>query len=206
MVDLDFTAESHGWESGFSDFRVGDEENMELAAGHEGLPEPLSDRGYGLHVGATNRSDDIFMYWTGRIDDLAPDTRYRLEFLVEFATSAPSNCVGVGGPPGEAVHLKVGATPIRPEPIDDDGYYQMNIDKGNQLSSGSDAIRIGHVGNTVSECTDWIFEMKAVESEEVFEATTDSDGALWLIVGTDSGFEARTELYYTRYRATFREL
>ena len=204
-VELDFTASSHGWEYGFSDFNVGWEENMELEGGHRPLPEPLTDQGYGLHVGATNRSDDVFMYWTGRVDGFEPDTRYQIDFRVEFATAAPSDCVGVGGPPGESVHLKVGATPERPEPVDDDGYWQMNIDKGNQLQGGDDAIRIGHVGNTVSECTDWVFEMKTVESEEPFTATTDADGALWFLVGTDSGFEARTELYYTRYEAVLRE-
>ncbi len=100
--------------------------------------------------------------------------------------------------------MKAGATAVRPEPVDQDGYYQMNIDKGNQASDGDDAIGIGHVGNTISECTDpWIFEMKTLESTEVFEAETDAEGVIWLLVGTDSGFEDHTELYYTRYRAAF---
>ena len=29
-----------------------------------------------------------------------------------------------------------------------------------------------------------------------FEAVSDADGSLWLIVGTDSGFEGPTMLYY----------
>jgi len=64
-LDLDFTTETHGWEAGFSDFNVGDEEQMELASGHETLPPGVEREGRGLFVGATNRSDDVFMFWTG---------------------------------------------------------------------------------------------------------------------------------------------
>jgi len=35
--------------------------------------------------------------------------------------------------------------------------------------------------------------------------TTDAGGAAWLLVGTDSGFEGSTRLYYTRFAATFSE-
>jgi hypothetical protein len=204
--DLDFTSETHGWKAGFSDFNVGDEEQMELAGGHEPLPAEVGQEGRGLFVGATNRSDDVFMFRTGRVDGLEPETTYGVSFLVEFATEAPSGCVGVGGAPGESVHLKVGATPVEPEPVVDDGYYQMNIDKGNQFASGSDAIRIGDVANSNTDCLDWVWEMKSVESDDPFEARADSDGGVWLLVGTDSGFEARTELFYTRYRAVFQPI
>lgn len=201
--DLEFTAESHGWEAGFSDFRPQDEAQMELASGHEPLPSEVEEEGLGLFVGATNRSDDVFMYWTGRVDGLEPGVVYDARFLVEFATEAPSGCVGVGGAPGESVHLKAGATPVRPQPVEENGYLQMNIDKGNQFQSGEDAIRIGDVANTNEDCLDWVWEMKTVESVDPFEARADEEGALWLLVGTDSGFEARTELYYTRFRAEF---
>ncbi len=198
--DLDFTAESHGWEAGFSDFRPQDEEQMELASGHEPLPADVEEEGIGLFVGATNRSDDVFMYWTGQVDGLEPGVVYEARFRVDFATEAPSGCVGVGGPPGEAVHLKTGATPVRPEPVEENGYLQMNIDKGNQLQDGEDAIRIGDVANTNEDCLDWRWEMKTLESADPFEARADEEGSLWLLVGTDSGFEARTELFYTRFR------
>lgn len=45
--------------------------------------------------------------------------------------------------------------------------------------------------------------MKGLEAIEIVQAEADDEGRIWLIVGTDSGFEGRTELYYTRYRATF---
>jgi hypothetical protein len=33
--------------------------------------------------------------------------------------------------------------------------------------------------------------------------TTDSTGRAWLFVGTDSGFESRSAVYYTRFMALF---
>ena len=135
-----------------------------------------------------------------------PHRTYSVTFEVEFATEAPSGCAGVGGAPGESVHLKAGAAPVRPEPVDEDGYYQINIDKGNQFQGGSDAIRIGDVANSNTACLDWVWEMKTVESQDPFQVTADAEGTVWVIVGTDSGFEARTELYYTRVRADFQPL
>jgi hypothetical protein len=38
---------------------------------------------------------------------------------------------------------------------------------------------------------------------ETVEVATDSDGRVWLFVGSDSGFESITSLDYTRVLATF---
>ncbi len=201
---------AQGWIAGFSDFAPGWEEMMELDAGHRPLPEALGTEGYGLFIGATNRSDDVFMYWTGRVDGLEPETRYRVRFEVEFATDSPAGCVGVGGPPGEAVWVKVGAVLDQPQAVVGDmggDYWTMNLDKGNQAVGGDDALLIGDVANEASECVgDRVWELKTLASEDDFEITTDATGAAWLLVGTDSGFESRTELWYTRYEAVFEPL
>lgn len=205
--DFDFTDDPHGWRAGFSDFPMGWEEQMELESGHLPLPAELGVDGRGLFVGATNRSDDVFMFWTGRVDGLQPDTRYRVSFEVEFATDSPAGCVGIGGPPGEAVWVKTGATVLEPEPFvsgdGEDGYWQMNVDKGNQSQEGEDARIVGDVGIEESDCLDRSWGMKALAGDELLEVTTGPTGEMWLLVGTDSGFEGRTELFYTRYMAAF---
>jgi hypothetical protein len=38
---------------------------------------------------------------------------------------------------------------------------------------------------------------------ETVDVTADSDGRIWLLVGSDSGFESITSLFYTRVLATF---
>lgn len=207
VVKLDFTApdtpEAQLWEAGFADYSPEQEEIMQFATGHEPLPGEVSDEGHGLMVGATNRSDDVFMYWTGPVQGLAPETSYKVDFRVEFATDSPTGCAGIGGPPGESVWVKTGMTTTKPEPelVDDD--WRMNIDKGNQSTSGKDAIVIGNVANEASGCNagQRVWELKTVDSDGSFILNTGPDGMAWLTVGTDSGFEGRTELFYTRIEA-----
>ena len=219
--DLDFTAgpgeggqDAAGWEAGFAHYSPGQEDIMEFASGHEPLPPEVvggsEGDAYGLFIGATNRSDDVFMFWTGQVEGLEPGAAYRVDFRIEFATDSPAGCVGIGGPPGESVWVKAGAVPNRPEPVFDpdasqDGYWFMNIDKGNQSQDGPDARILGDVANTESGChaDERVWEIKALEGDGTFQAQADEEGRIWLLVGTDSGFEGRTELYYTRYRATF---
>ena len=51
------------------------------------------------------------------------------------------------------------------------------------------------------------FKIKSLTNEErSFEVTTDADGALWLIVGTDSGFEGLTTLYYGQIAVVLSEV
>ena len=38
-----------------------------------------------------------------------------------------------------------------------------------------------------------------------FNGKTDAKGEVWVIIGTDSGYEAETTLYYTSIKATFSE-
>ncbi|WP_156966278.1 PEP-CTERM sorting domain-containing protein [Algiphilus aromaticivorans] len=208
VVTLDFTAadapDASGWEAGFADYSPEQEEIMEFASGHEPLPGKLSGEGHGLMVGATNRSDDVFMYWTGPVQGLAPETSYEARFRVEFATDSPAGCAGIGGAPGESVWVKTGMTTRQPEPVLVEEHWRMNIDKGNQSAGGKDAIIIGNVANEGSGCNvgERVWELKTVESDGAFILNTDSDGVAWVTVGTDSGFEGRTELFYTRIVAT----
>lgn len=205
-IELDFreagSAEQLGWEPGFSDYGVEQEEIMEFASGHKVLPDDLAAHGHGLMVGATNRSDDVFMYWTGPVTGLAPETSYSVDFQAEFATDSPSGCAGIGGSPGESVFVKAGITTERPEREVIDEHWRMTIDKGNQAIGGTDAVILGTVGNKESDCaTTRVWEFKTLQSDTPFILNTDASGTGWLIVGSDSGFEGRTELFYTRLRA-----
>lgn len=202
-----FTEETHGWVGDFADYPPEWAEQMELEAEHAPLPDALEEGGQGLRIAGSNNSDDLFMFWKGRAEGLAPNTTYAVYFEVDLATSAPSDCVGIGGPPGESIWVKAGATAPEPEPVIEQvggsDYYRMNIDKGNQSTGGQDALLLGDASNSNTDCQDPVWEVKTLESEEALAVVTDEDGALWLFVGTDSGFEGRTELYYIRYEASF---
>lgn len=204
---FDFYTGAQGWTGGFADYPVDDNDFYELGWNRQPLPESLrSDfsNEYGIYITGNNHSDDLFMFIKKHIEGLLPDTEYEAFFSIDFATNSPSGCIGVGGAPGEAVFLKAGAAVIEPMPIDVDGDYRMNIDKGNQSTGGVDAIVLGDIANGSEDCLDSPFLMKNLSNiEEPFTVTTDVEGRVWLIIGTDSGFESTTELFYSGIEARF---
>lgn len=186
------------WEAGFADYPVGGEEFYELDSGFGAVPEPVVNES-GLMVTGANRSDDLFMFVTSEFGVLEPNQRYDLVFEIVFATDSPAGCVGIGGAPGESVYVKAGATTFRPEALDmGTGNLEMNISKGNQSTSGSDAITIGNVA-VETDCGMPEFVVKTLRSEPgSFTLTTDATGQAWLLFGTDSGFEGTTTVYWLR--------
>ena len=107
--------------------------------------------------------------------------------------------MGIGGSPGESVFVKAGATAMEPLAKEDaSGWLRMNIDKGNQGNEGKDMINLGDVAHPeLGEGTGEEYQIKTLSSDgRSFEVVTDADGGLWFIVGTDSGFEGLTALYY----------
>ncbi len=123
-------------------------------------------------------------------------------FDIMFASNAPSGAVGVGGAPGESVFLKAGAEGMEPEPyLDATDYRTMNVDKGGGNSGEGDAATIvGTAENGLpAEKVDPgnpPYVMLERSHEHGYTVTASEDGELWLLVGTHSGFEGLTGIYY----------
>ncbi len=198
IIAIDF-AEDPAWGYGQSDYSTSTAP-VDVRFETLDLPAPFSGRG--LYAAGTNESDDLFLYIKHRVHGFEPNQRYALSYSVTFLTSAPADCIGVGGAPGESVYFKAGASVVEPLTIEEDGEFRMNVDKGNQAATGVDALTIGDVAGTNTDCDNTAFEEKTLSSENPLDVTTDSEGALWLLLGTDSGYEARTEIYYRRAEIT----
>lgn len=195
-VSYNFNANLDGWEADFADYPEGEEVFYELAHGFSPLPQPLSQEDHSFKVSGNNHSDDLFMYIKRKITDLEPNKNYNLTFELEFATNAPDNSFGVGGSPASSVYVKAGASQIEPDKeVDSLDIYRMNIDKGNQASEGEDMINLGDFSNG-SE--DEEYTLKTLVNEDPFTVQADENGELWVIIGTDSGFEATTTIYYNK--------
>lgn len=195
-----FDSDSEGWSGQFSDYPEGEEDFYELDFAQAALPAELGDGG-GLRLAGDNHSDDLFMYLSYRLDGLKPSASYTLDVAVDIGTNAPSDCGGIGGSPGPSVHFKIGASAREPESsVDGQGILRLNLDKGNQATDGADLKRVGDVGNTLV-CPDPLYQRKTLELSD-FAVATAADGSLWLVVGTDSGFEGETILYYDKISAT----
>lgn len=204
-VDRTFTfaEDSAGWTGVFADYPTDADTTatgMGLTFGRRPLPDEVPE-GHGLFLSGRNTSDDLFMGLRRRLTDLSPNATYALTVEATLASAAPSNCVGIGGPPGESVWIKAGAAPERPERVvDDDGWYRLSVDKGGQSQGGAQARVLGTAANGVENCSDPPFRLITRTMDEPLSVTTGEAGTLWLLLGTDSGFEGRTRLYYDTLR------
>jgi hypothetical protein len=203
-VSYDFRNGAQGWEAGFADYPPRDEAIYELQSGVRDLPREVEPAGTGYFLAGHNRSDDLFMFLKhklGPAEGVQPDTSYRLKFRVVFASNVASGCAGIGGAPGESVTLKAGGSAEEPRAVEQpDGMLRMNVDKGEQATGGPAGSVVGNIANGL-QCDDaqrkgQPYVSLTKDHTSVFPIQSSAGGDLWLLVGTDSGFEGATALYY----------
>lgn len=200
----DFGRSLDEWTGDFADYPAGENDSIEfeLRVARESLPSNLNAE-KALMISGNNHSDDLFMFIKRKVTGLSPSTDYTIAFDIELASNAPIGSAGIGGAPGESVFLKVGAVPSEPKKVIEKGYYRMNIDKGNQSQSGEDMTVIGNIA-VAANTTDFTRIVRSnTSSNAPFQVRSSSKGELWLIIGTDSGFEGVTTLYYTQVNVVF---
>ena len=194
-LTFSFENDSQGWLAGFADLPADfDQSTFELDSGHRPLPPGLE--GSGMYLQGHNRSDDLFMFLSRQVEGLRPETAYAVTVSIDLATNVPAGLMGIGGSPGESVYVKAGASAVEPLVVEDNaGYLRMNIDKGNQATEGEVMFNLGNVAHP--EVTGDEYKIKTLHNQgRSFEVVSDSEGRIWLIVGTDSGFEGLSTFYY----------
>lgn len=204
QLTYDFRDGSLGWQAGYADYTTDIEESYEMRAEVRPLPAGVGAGGTGFYVQGHNRSDDLFMFLKRRLgpaDGVTAGQRYRVSYVITLASSAPSGCVGSGGAPGESVILKAGASPNEPLsiPVEELTYRRMNVGIGDHQRGGSAASVAGNIANG-QPCAPGTAPFVSIQRshQHTTEVTATSAGGLWLLVGTDSGFEGLTTLYYQR--------
>jgi hypothetical protein len=200
VKDFDFRVGRQGWQAGFADYDP-DVHVIDAESGIRALPPELG-AGTGFHLAGTNASDDLFMFLKRRLsaaDGIKPNRLYQVRLTIIFGSNAPSGAAGIGGSPGESVFLKAGASTQSPGPIlGDDGQLRMNVDKGNQATGGRTASVVDTIGNGTSPEVEPVYVSLERRHVHTFPVRSDANGNLWLLIGTDSGFEGRTALYFQR--------
>ena len=197
-----FQEDSEDWTAGFADYpnEPNVEDFYELEFSHSMLPSPLRITDGALKQAGNNHSDDLFMFVKKKITELVPFRTYNVSMEIEFASNAPNGSVGVGGSPAEAVYIKAGASTSEPLKVLDnsDNYYRMNIDKGNQAQDGANMKLIGDFANGTESSAYNLVTLKTMNSIIV---ESNSNGEIWVVVGTDSGYEGKTTIYYNKIKA-----
>ena len=197
-----FQEDSEDWTAGFADYpnEANAEEFYELEFSHSMLPSPLRITDGALKQAGNNHSDDLFMFVKKKITELVPFRTYNVSMEIEFASNAPNGATGIGGSPAEDVFIKAGASTSEPLKVLDnsENYYRMNIDKGNQAQDGANMKLIGDFANGTESSAYNLVTLKTMNSISV---ESNSNGEIWLVVGTDSGFEGTTVIYYNKIKA-----
>jgi hypothetical protein len=190
------------WLVDFSDYPKGEENFYELGHATSNLPAPLDTSLKALKISGNNHSDDLFMFMKKKITGLKPDQDYNITISVKLASASPGNGIGIGGGPGGSVYLKAGLVPSEPLKIlgEDQKHYVLNFDKGNQAKDGADLHNMGNIANGLTT-----YEYAIIERSVKLKGKSDAQGTAWIVIGTDSGFEGTTTLYYTDVNVGFEE-
>ena len=199
---FDFSQGNGGWLSGFADYQP-NTAPLDVVAETRALPTGFSGSGY--YIAGTNRSDDLFIYVKTKVSGLVAGTTYRIRSTVDFLTDVPTDCVGVGGAPGESVWIIVAASSTEPQTIFNGSDYRMNIERGNQSQSGRDGLVLGNIANSVQNCGPRRWESKSlsIPAASTLTVRADDRGEAWVLVGMDSGFESFSRIYIQRFLVRF---
>jgi len=211
-ISFDFRNGALGWQADFADYPPTTNKNgfYELLAEVRTLPPELGINGTGFYIQGNNHSDDLFMFMKRRLnsaDGIVAGQTYQISFTLVFASGAQSGCFGIGGSPGDSVGLKAGASPAEPIALFDASpvisWLRMNVAKGDQSQGDIAASTTGSIANGIpcgSAPNSYVSIQRTHQHTSLVNAN--SKGELWLLIGTDSGFEGLTALYYQRIDVT----
>jgi len=190
-----------GWSAVFAEYPDGGNEFYELNSGIKNLPEPLDQTKKAFMLSGNNHSDALQMWLVKQLSGLSPESRYSIETEVELASKYPDGSVGIGGSPGNSVHLvsKFATQGYTLEKGKTEGdNVQLVLKKVEAVLESVMNTDLGDVSITSDQYVYQLINRK--KSSESNVVITDNDGKLWAVVGTWSGFEGISTLYYTRIK------
>lgn len=202
LFDFNFPSGEQNWESFFSDYPVGEEAFYELTFEYCCLPEPLDQNIKALKISGNNHSDDLFSAIFRRFDNLTPNHTYSITFDLELASNAPIGASGVGGSPDLA--LGAGGINYPPENnVDELNHYRPNFESELQSGISNHVLKVlGTIGVSDEIPTPFMLITRNNLSNPI-AITTNSNGEVWLMIATDSGFESTTTLFYKSIKIKF---
>ncbi len=193
--NFNFEQSEEDFEAVFSDYHDdgNNYETYEMQSDYTDIPiKDISSKG--LYIASSNRSDDMFMGYMKEIAGLPENQSYNFDISFKLATKVDAGGFGIGGSPGSAVYIKAGITSEKPEIKKDDNevYRFTNLDTGSQASGGKDLLLIGNMEKPEE---DWVEGFMFKSFSASVTATTNNNGSVYLVIGSDSGFEGFTEYY-----------
>jgi hypothetical protein len=191
---FDFSDGSQGWFSLFADYPKNNESFYELEFTPAHLPSPLDTTIMAVRMSGNNHSDDLMSFMFRRVDHLYPLTTYQVTFDITLASNVAKNSIGAGGSPDLA--LGVGGLNFQPgRTLDDSGWYRPEFTTLLQSYQSNEVTQmIGTIGVTDTTTQYTLINLNNLHNP--MNLTSDEYGELWFLIGTDSGFEGKTTIYF----------
>ncbi|WP_054955733.1 copper amine oxidase N-terminal domain-containing protein [Paenibacillus dakarensis] len=203
-INYDFNKDEQGWKGGFSELPVDyNPDTYELKHTRELIPLPeQQEPKYGLKLSGINQNGDLFMFLSRGVGGLKPNTDYDVKMNFAMYTDQKAGSDGVGVAPAESVFVKAGIVNKEPQALTvkdaENLYYRMNLDIGYQSSNGENATVIGDIRKPDPGKEGF----QRVDFDYSATVTTDAQGKIYLLIGTHSGFEGLSTLYYSDIQVT----
>jgi hypothetical protein len=186
-----FSEGLYDWQADFTEYPVDAYEQAdslyEWKFSYTNLPSDVGT-GKAVLLSSNNVNGSLFMYLKNKLSGLKPDTKYTVAYEITLYSNVKSN---------ENVFLKAGASSVEPQKVASAGSYTLNVDKGNVFASGENLISLGGLA-TESKEPEFTKVVRSTSAADPFIIQTNSAGEIWLIVGTDSGFSGRTDVFYEK--------
>jgi len=202
-VKYTFDQGVEGWKGAFADLPVNDKENIyELDFKRSIIPLKDKKDNYGLKLTGHNRSDDLFMFLSRGVGGFAPNTTYDVKLDFALYTDQGGGMIGIGGSPGSSVYVKAGILSKEPLSVPTDyagtKYLRMNVDIGSQSQGSKDVAMLGNIEKPDPDKEGY----QRVDFHHSAKVKSNEKGEIFLLIGTDSGYEGLTTVYYDDIKVT----
>ncbi|MCH7411312.1 hypothetical protein MM239_18095 [Belliella sp. DSM 111904] len=209
LIFDDFSEQQLNWESINADYNYFQEDFMAFKFIKTSLPEPLPTNETALMLSSFNVSDDVFMGAKRKVGGLKKNQHYHIIYEITFASNEPEGRVGSGGSPAESVWIKAGATNFEPLSISSgegvkNDFMILNFDKGNQSVEGENMEIISDFRNGTRDILN--YRLVDHKSKRGTNVTANDNGEVWLIFGTESGFESTTTIFFKDVKIFFKPI
>lgn len=195
VINVDFNQGIDGWTPGVADY-YDDDAPSETGFGWSKLPPGSNLSGNGYYLTSHNNSDNVMTYAKRQYGGFVAGAKYKLTFAMSHATDASLDCMGAGGSRGASIYMVVAASGEEPKTVKQaNGEYRLNLDRGNNAESGTQGKVLGLLGSEQLECGGGGWAKVTRQSDEAIAVTADKDGKLWIVLGSDSGFESANAFY-----------
>jgi len=207
VKETDFNQGTDGWMAVFAEYPYEDSVFYELASGIKTLPPPLDQTKKGFMLSGNNHSDALQMFVTKQLSGLDPQTSYSVKTEVELASMYPEASVGIGGSPGKAVHLVSKFATSGYTLKKGEGRYdnvELILNKDDSVPASSLEMELDDVSIPSDEYVYQLINRSKDSAPMVVKS--DQQGKLWAVIGTWSGFEGISTLYYTKIKIILKKI